>query len=85
VFRLLSVAHSAGLAEEVVAVSVGSQKVQETIRAALGMGADRGIHIEVENEDDLEPIHVAQLLAKVGASAQQRDCSEFYLCVLTVA
>ncbi|MEO1043849.1 MAG: electron transfer flavoprotein subunit beta/FixA family protein [Pseudomonadota bacterium] len=53
----------AGKAEEVVAVSIGPAKAQETIRTALAMGADRGILIETD--DEVEPLGVAKLLAKV--------------------
>ncbi|WOE75733.1 electron transfer flavoprotein subunit beta/FixA family protein [Alterisphingorhabdus coralli] len=53
----------AGKAEEVVAVSVGPAKAQETLRTALAMGADRGILIETD--EDVEPLGVAKLLAKV--------------------
>ena len=42
-----------GTVEEVVAVSIGVQQCQETIRTALAMGADRGIH--VLHDGDLEP------------------------------
>jgi len=49
----------AGKASEVIAVSVGPAKAQETIRTALAMGADRGIHI---NHDGIvEPLAVAKL------------------------
>jgi len=50
----------AGIAEEVVAVSIGSSKSQETIRTALAMGADRGILVETEQE--LLPLGVAKVL-----------------------
>ncbi|MDP6428654.1 MAG: electron transfer flavoprotein subunit beta/FixA family protein [Rhodospirillales bacterium] len=50
----------AGTAEELIAVSIGPQGAQETIRTALAMGADRGIH--VASDDDLEPLAVAKLL-----------------------
>ena len=53
----------AGTATEVVAVSIGPQQAQETIRTALAMGADRGILIKTD--DDVEPLGVAKLLAKV--------------------
>jgi electron transfer flavoprotein beta subunit len=53
----------AGSATEVIAVSMGVQQCQETIRTALAMGADRGIH--VKTEDDLQPLAVAKLLAKL--------------------
>jgi electron transfer flavoprotein beta subunit len=54
-----------GVATEVVAVSVGPAKAQETLRTALAMGADRAILIETDAE--VEPLGVAKLLAKVAA------------------
>ena len=53
----------AGTATEVIAVSLGVQQCQETIRTALAMGADRGIH--VKTDDELQPLAVAKLLAKI--------------------
>ena len=50
----------AGTAEEIIAVSVGFAQCQETIRTALAMGADRGIH--VNTDEDLEPLAVAKVL-----------------------
>ena len=63
----------AGNAEEIIAVSMGVQQCQETIRTALAMGADRGIHVKCD--DELQPLAVAKLLAKgqtwtVGGTAQ---------------
>ena len=55
--------HEAGKAEEVIAVSLGPQQCQETIRTALAMGADRGIHVKTDNE--LQPLAVAKLLKAV--------------------
>ena len=55
----------AGTAEEVIAVSIGPAQNQETIRTALAMGADRGIHIEALH--DIEPLAVAKLLKAVVA------------------
>ena len=52
-----------GVATEVVAVSIGVAKAQETLRTALAMGADRAILIEAEG--DVEPLGVAKLLAQV--------------------
>ena len=48
---------------EIVVVSIGEAKAQETIRTALAMGADRGIL--VTSETKVEPLGVAKLLAKV--------------------
>ena len=53
----------AGQAEEVMAISLGAARCQETIRTALAMGADRGIH--VETEDELQPLDIAKLLKAV--------------------
>ena len=53
----------AGTAEEVVAVSLGAQQCQETIRTALAMGADRGIL--VQSDDELQPLAIAKLLKAV--------------------
>ena len=53
----------AGKAEEVIAVSLGGAKCQETLRTALAMGADRAIH--VETDVDLQPLAVAKLLKAV--------------------
>lgn len=53
----------AGKAEEIIAVSIGPQKAQETIRTALAMGADRGILITCD--DEVEPLAVAKLLKSV--------------------
>jgi electron transfer flavoprotein beta subunit len=50
----------AGTADEIIAVSLGVQQCQETIRTALAMGADRGIH--VKTDDELQPLAVAKLL-----------------------
>ncbi|MCB2015055.1 MAG: electron transfer flavoprotein subunit beta/FixA family protein [Sphingobium sp.] len=54
----------AGAASEIVAVSIGPAKAQETLRTALAMGADRAILIETDAE--VEPLAVAKLLAKVA-------------------
>lgn len=53
----------AGNAEEVIAVSIGGDKSQETLRTALAMGADRAIHLK--SDEALEPLAIAKLLAKV--------------------
>ena len=57
-----------GVATEIVAVSIGEQKSQETLRTALAMGADRAILIVSETE--VEPLGVAKLLAKVVEEEQ---------------
>jgi electron transfer flavoprotein beta subunit len=57
-----------GVATEIIAVSIGEQKCQETLRTALAMGADRAILIVSETE--VEPLGVAKLLAKVVEEEQ---------------
>jgi electron transfer flavoprotein beta subunit len=58
----------AGVATEIVAVSMGPQGCQETIRTALAMGADRGIH--VLSDAELQPLAVAKLLKAIAAKEQ---------------
>jgi len=60
----------AGIASEVVAVSLGSSASQETLRTALAMGADRAIL--VESDAELQPLAVAKLLAKVVEREQPK-------------
>jgi len=55
----------AGKAEEIVAVSVGPAKAQDTLRTALAMGADRAILIETDAE--VEPLAVAKILKAIVA------------------
>jgi electron transfer flavoprotein beta subunit len=57
-----------GVATEIVAVSIGVQQSQETIRTALAMGADRGILITTDVA--VEPLGVAKLLAKIAEEEQ---------------
>ena len=52
-----------GKAEEIVVVSVGNQACQETIRTALAMGADRGIHVLIDQS--VEPLSIAKILSKI--------------------
>ncbi|XP_046995981.1 electron transfer flavoprotein subunit beta [Schistocerca americana] len=56
------------LASEIVAVSCGPAQAQETLRTALAMGVDRGIHVEISGPEyeTLQPIHVSQILAKIA-------------------
>ena len=75
----------AGKAEEIIAVSLGVQQAQETIRTALAMGADRGIH--VQTDDELQPLAVAKMLKAIiekeqpqlvilGKQAIDDDCNQ---------
>jgi electron transfer flavoprotein beta subunit len=59
----------AGKAEEVVVVSVGPAKAEETLRTALAMGADRAILVETDQEI-VEPLAVAKLIKGVVAAEQ---------------
>ena len=54
----------AGKAEEIIAVSIGTQKNQETLRTALAMGADRAILVLAADDvhTDIEPLAVAKIL-----------------------
>ena len=75
----------AGKATEVVAITVGEEKAQETVRKALAVGADRGIHVKAEGI--LEPLAVSKILQKVvekekpdlvfmGKQAIDDDCNQ---------
>jgi electron transfer flavoprotein beta subunit len=57
-----------GVATEIVAVSIGPAKAQETIRTALAMGADRGILVETAETDVIEPLAVAKILKAIVAA-----------------
>jgi len=57
-----------GVATEIVAVSVGPQKAQETLRTALAMGADRAIL--VLTDDEVEPLAVAKILKAIADEEQ---------------
>jgi electron transfer flavoprotein beta subunit len=57
-----------GIATEVVAVSIGEAKAQETLRTALAMGADRAILVVAEG--DVEPLAVAKLLKAIADEEQ---------------
>ena len=74
-----------GKAKEVVAVTIGEEKAQETVRKALAVGADRGIHIKSENY--IEPLGIAKILKKIvekekpdlvflGKQAIDDDCNQ---------
>jgi electron transfer flavoprotein beta subunit len=54
----------AGTATETIVVSIGPAKAQETIRTALAMGMDRGVH--VQTDDELEPLAIAKMLKAVA-------------------
>ena len=75
----------AGKAKEVVAITVGEEKAQETIRKALAVGVDRGIH--VKTNENTEPLAVAKILQKIvdkekpdlvfmGKQAIDDDCNQ---------
>jgi len=58
----------AGKVNEIVAVSLGGKKCEDTLRTALAMGADRAVHVETEAA--LEPLAVAKLLKAVAEKEQ---------------
>ncbi|XP_063798386.1 electron transfer flavoprotein subunit beta [Pseudophryne corroboree] len=77
------------IVSEIIAVSCGPQQCQETIRTALAMGADRGVHVEVSAKDaeSLGPFQVSKILAALakkenvnlvllGKQAIDDDCNQ---------
>jgi len=52
-----------GKATEVIAVTIGNEKAQESVRKALAVGADRGIHIITDS--NVEPLGAAKILKKI--------------------
>ena len=58
----------AGVVSEIVAVSIGAQQCQETLRTALAMGADRGILVETDVE--AQPLAVAKVLKAIVTKEQ---------------
>lgn len=58
----------AGVASEVIAVSIGEKACQEQIRTALALGADRGIQIDTDAQP--QPLAIAKMLAKVVDAEQ---------------
>ena len=54
----------AGKADEIIILSIGEEKCQETIRTALAMGADRGILVKAN--DEIEPLSVSKIVAKIA-------------------
>ena len=75
----------AGKADEIIILTIGNDKAQETIRTALAMGADRGIHVKTDN--DLEPLAISKIISKVaeeekpsiilmGKQAIDDDCNQ---------
>ena len=74
-----------GKATEVIAITIGEEKAQETVRKALAVGADRGIHVKAEGI--VEPLVVAKILQKIvdkekpdlvfmGKQAIDDDCNQ---------
>src|SRR5438067_7029329 len=57
-----------GVATEIIAVSIGPAKAQETLRTALAMGADRAIL--VQTDDEVEPLAVAKILKAIAEEEQ---------------
>jgi len=74
-----------GKAKEIIAITVGEEKAQETVRKALAVGADRGIH--VKSDGYIEPLGIAKILKKIverekpdlvflGKQAIDDDCNQ---------
>ena len=74
-----------GKVKEVVAISIGEDKAQESIRKALAVGADKGIHVKTDNY--IEPLGIAKILKKIvdkekpdmvflGKQAIDDDCNQ---------
>ena len=74
-----------GKASEIIAVTVGEEKAQETVRKALAVGADRGIHVKIDSA--VEPLAVSKILKKIvekenpdlvfmGKQAIDDDCNQ---------
>ncbi len=75
----------AGKAKEIIAVTIGEDKAQETVRKALAVGVDRGIHVKTDSY--VEPLGVAKILKKIvekekpdlvfmGKQAIDDDCNQ---------
>lgn len=54
-----------GIADEVIAVSIGTDKVEETLRTALALGVDRAIRIQTGDGDVVQPLAAAKILQKL--------------------
>ena len=74
-----------GKAKEVIAVTIGEEKAQETVRKALAVGVDRGIHVKIDSI--IEPLAVSKILKKIvekekpdlvfmGKQAIDDDCNQ---------
>ena len=74
-----------GQAKEVIAITIGEEKAQETVRKALAVGVDRGIHVKTDGY--VEPLGVAKILKKIvekekpdlvfmGKQAIDDDCNQ---------
>ena len=74
-----------GKAKEIVAITIGEEKAQETVRKALAVGADRGIYVKVDGV--VEPLAVSKILQKIvdkekpdlvfmGKQAIDDDCNQ---------
>ena len=74
-----------GKVKEVVAITIGEEKAQETVRKALAVGADRGIHVKADSY--IEPLGIAKILQQIveqekpalvsmGKQAIDADCNQ---------
>lgn len=73
-------------ATEIVAVSVGPKAAADTIRTALAMGADRGVHIKtdesIRTDQGLEPLAIAKILKKVRERTRASHSAVAICCLL---
>lgn len=58
----------AGIATEIVVATIGPKASQEQLRTAMALGADRGIHVETDEE--LAPLSIAKILNAIQANEQ---------------
>lgn len=65
------------IATEIIAVSVGPKACTETLRTALAMGADKGIHVQTDlrHDQDLQPLAVAKILEFIA----KRDAADMII------
>lgn len=63
-----------GVITELIAVSIGQEKSQETLRQALAMGADRGVLLttKMRTDQELQPLAVAKLLKEIATKEEAK-------------
>lgn len=61
-----------GGVEEIITISAGPPKAQDILRTAMAMGADRSIHVELKDGEEMEPLTVAKML-KAAAEKEKSN------------